>query len=41
TSLEKAKEHLSTAPNETGENADRLAEQIAKAALNDDETKKE
>ena len=39
-SVEKVKENLSTIPNETEENADRLAEQMAKASL-DDEKKKD
>ncbi len=34
------KENVSTVPNETEENADRLAEQMAKATLNSEEEKK-
>jgi len=38
-SVEKIQENLSTVPDETEANADRLAEQMAKASLNPDEKK--
>ncbi|CAF1214454.1 unnamed protein product [Adineta ricciae] len=38
-SVEKVKENLSTIPNETEEKADRLAEQMAKASLEDEKKK--
>ncbi|CAF1019541.1 unnamed protein product [Adineta ricciae] len=38
-SVEKVKENLSTIPNETEENADRLAAQMAKASLEDEKKK--
>jgi hypothetical protein len=37
--VKKVQEKLSTVPSETEENADRLAEQMAKATLNTDEKK--
>jgi len=38
-SVKTVKEHVSTIPDETEENADRLAEKIAKASLDNDEKK--
>ncbi len=38
-SLKKVQQTLSTIPDQTEENADRLAEQMAKASLNPDEKK--
>jgi hypothetical protein len=37
--VEKSKENLSTIPDETEANADRLAEQMAKASLETDDKK--
>lgn len=38
-SIKDVKENASVIPSETEDNADRLAEQMAKATLNSDETK--
>jgi hypothetical protein len=37
--MKKVEEKVSTIPNETEENADRLAEQMAKATLDNDDKK--